>query len=66
MQDDFVSVLADEYVACPLKSGLQENKKEKWNKHFVPLICVRSALCYTSGGSLLLSVHLLVISFFCL
>lgn len=37
--------LTGEYFACPLKSGLQENKKEKWNKHFVPLICVRSGLC---------------------
>lgn len=56
--------LMDEYVACPLKSGLQENEKEKWNKHFVPLTCVRSGLHYTSASSLLLSVHLLVISFF--
>lgn len=56
--------LTDQYVACPLKSGLQENKKEKWSKYFIPLICVRSGLHYTSGSSLLLSVHLLAISFF--
>lgn len=64
MQDDFVSVPRRSICCIFLKEWTARKQEKKWNKHFVPLICVRSGLCYTSGSSLLLSVHLLVISFF--
>lgn len=47
-----------------LKEWTARKQERKMKQHFLPLICVRSGLHYTSGSSLLLSVHLLVISFF--